>query len=421
MTSMIGKNKVSRNDSSNSVRTENRNIEAINECMIRWFRPLYSEKWRKGYHISDNTHRLHFIGSGERPETGVMKQFKVRNTNTEATFTVNEGESVLDAALRQGVMLPYSCKNGTCGSCKGQIESGEVHYPFHPPLALSREDIGAGATLLCQAEPTEDLVIRVREIEAVKDIEVRTMPVRVIEKTLLTPEVMKIRLRLPKAQRLQFLAGQYLEILLPDDKRRAFSIASAPQSEDEIELHIRHVEGGGFTSWVFDSLKVKDILRIEAPLGTFFIRNDQVNRPMILMGGGTGFAPLKSMIEDLLAHGDTRPLHLFWGAASHSDLYLYDLVHGWASEYGHIRFTSALSEPGNDKEASGGFSGLVHEAVLDAYPSLGDIDIYMSGPPAMIDTARAAFLEHGAEQRRLFFDSFEFGLDVPVRVLAKPH
>jgi len=349
-----------------------------------------------------------------------MKQFQVKNTSSGVTFTVNEGESVLSAALRQGVMLPYSCKNGTCGSCKGKLESGDVHYPFHPPLALSREEIGEGYALLCQAEPTEDLVIRAREIEAVRDINVRKMPARVIEKTLLTPDVMRLKIKLPDAQRLQFLAGQYLEIILADGKRRAFSIASSPQSEDIIELHIRHVEGGGYTGWVFDELKERDILRIEAPLGTFFIRNDQKDRPMILMGGGTGFAPLKSMIEDLLAHHDKRPLHLFWGVRNGAELYMHKQAQQWADQNDHIQYSCALSEP-LDVETATGFNGFVHEAVLQQYPDLSDFDIYMSGPPAMIDASRSAFLENGAEKRRIFFDSFEFGLDVPIRVLAKPH
>lgn len=349
-----------------------------------------------------------------------MKQFKVKNIVSGAEFTVNEGESVLTAALRQGVMLPYSCKNGTCGSCKGQLESGDVHYPFHPPLALSRDEIADGGALLCQAEPTEDLVIRVREIEAVRDIHVRKMPARVIEKTLLAPQVMRIRIKLPNAQRLQFLAGQYLEILLPEGKRRAFSIASPPQSEDEIELHIRHVEGGGFTGWVFDELNERDILRLEAPLGTFFVRNDQPDRPMIMMGGGTGFAPLKSMIEDLLAHGDKRPLHLFWGAGKKNELYMHEQALQWAEDNEHISYSTALMEPGGD-DRENSFHGFVHDAVLERYPDLSAFDIYMSGPPSMVDAGRTAFLEHGAEKRRIFFDSFEFGLDVPVRVLAKSH
>jgi CDP-4-dehydro-6-deoxyglucose reductase len=246
------------------------------------------------------------------------------------------------------------------------------------------------------------------------------MPARVIEKTLLAPDVMRIKIKLPNAQRLQFLAGQYLEILLPEGKRRAFSIASPPQSEDEIELHIRHVDGGGFTGWVFDELKERDILRLEAPLGTFFVRNDQTERPMIMMGGGTGFAPLKSMIEDLLAHDDKRPLHLFWGVRNRAELYLHEQAQQWADQYDHIQYSVALSEPG-DEDTNDSFHGFVHEAVLAQYPELPGFDIYMSGPPAMVDAGRTAFLANGAEKRRVFFDSFEFGLDVPVRVLAKPH
>ncbi|NOR18719.1 MAG: 2Fe-2S iron-sulfur cluster binding domain-containing protein [Xanthomonadales bacterium] len=348
-----------------------------------------------------------------------MRQFKVKNSNSGAVFNVNEGESILTAALRQSVMLPYSCKNGTCGSCKGVVESGEVHYPFHPPMALSREDMAEGCALLCQAEPIEDLVIRVREIEAVRDIQVRKMPARVIEKTLLTAEVMRIKIKLPNAQRLQFLAGQYLDILLPEGKRRAFSIASAPHSEDVLELHIRHIDGGGFTGWVFEEMKDRDILRLEGPQGTFFIRNDKTERPTILMGGGTGFAPLKSMIEDLLAHHDTRPLHLFWGVRNHAELYMHEQARQWAEQHEHIQYSTALSEPKDGEQAN--FTGFVHEAVLHQFPDLSTHDIYMSGPPAMIDVSRTAFLAHGAEKRRIFFDSFEFGLDVPVRVLAKPH
>ncbi len=349
-----------------------------------------------------------------------MKQFKVRIIDSDSVFVVNEGESVLDAALRQGIMLPYSCKNGTCGSCKCQIESGDVHYPFHPPMALTRAEIADGHALLCQAEPTEDLVIHAREIAAVKDLQVRKMPARVIEKTLLAHNVMRLVIKLPAAQRLQFLAGQYIDILLPGGLRRAFSIASPPQREDEIELHIRHVEGGGFTGWVFDELKVKEILRIEGPLGTFFIRHDTDDRPMILMGGGTGIAPLKSMIEDLIEHESLRPLHLFWGVRTSDELYMQEQAKQWAADHSHIQFTSALSDPVAFTQ-SDSFEGFVHEAVLDQYPDLSAHDIYMSGPPLMIDSAREAFLSHAADSSRIFFDSFEFGLDVPIRVLARRH
>lgn len=350
----------------------------------------------------------------------VLKEFEVTLAGSGKTFLVRKGENVLAAALRQGVMLPYSCKNGTCGSCKGLLESGEVHYPFHPPLALERADIADGYALLCQAEPLESLLVRVREIEAVRDIQVRMLPVRVIEKTVLAENVVRLRLRLPASQRLQFLAGQYVDVLLEGGKRRAFSIASCPSLENEIELHIRHVEGGDFTGYVFNDLKERDILRLEGPLGNFFVRNDLPERPMIMMGGGTGFAPLKSMIENLLELGDLRPIHLYWGARTAGELYLDELPLQWAREHGHIHYHRALSETGAG-EPLPAFRGLVHEAVIADHADLSGFDVYMSGPPAMIETARKVFVQHALPEDRMFYDSFEFGLDVPVRVLARPH
>ena len=330
----------------------------------------------------DNT-RFHpeLVLSGIFKRLQSMKEFKVTISSSGATFTVRGGEPVLSAALRQGVMLPYSCKNGTCGSCKGLLESGEVHYPFHPPLALEKPDIAEGYALMCQAEPLEDLVVKVREIEAVRDIPVRLLPARVTERTLLANNVMRLKLRLPSAQRLQFLAGQYVDILLRGGKRRAFSIASPPRDEDELELHIAHVDGGNFTGWVFEGLKERDILRMEGPLGIFFVRHDRPQRPMIMMGGGTGFAPLKSMIEDLLSLGDERPIHLFWGARNPEELYLESLPDLWVEQHPHIRYSRALSELHGEDDA---YMGFVHEAVLDTYPDLSEFDVYMSGPPAMI-------------------------------------
>ncbi len=349
-----------------------------------------------------------------------MKQFQVTLAGSGKSFIVREGENVLQAALKQGVMLPYSCKNGTCGSCKGVVESGEVHYPFHPPMALEKKDYAEGFALMCQAEPVEDLLIRVREIEAVRDIEVRMLPTRVVEKSLLADNVIRLRLKLPSAQRLQFLAGQYVDVLVEGGKRRAFSIASSPSLENEIELHIRHVEGGGFTSWVFDELQERDILRFEGPLGNFFVRNDQPERPMIMMGGGTGFAPLKAMIENLLENGDRREIHLYWGARTLQELYLDELPSRWAEENNHIHYRRAISDPA-DEATTAVVEGLVHEAVVADHPDLSEFDVYMSGPPAMIEAAREAFAACGLPEDRLFYDSFEFGLDVPVRVLAQPH
>ena len=355
----------------------------------------------------------HFAGIG-------LKQHKITLKGSGKTFLAGEDESVLTAAIRQGVMLPYSCKNGTCASCKGQLIEGDIDYPFHPPMGLDEGEAESGAALFCQAVAKTDLQIAVREIEAVRDIPVRMMPARVIYKEFVSPTVVRLFLRLPKAQRLQFLAGQYLDILLPGGKRRSFSIASAPQNQEAIELHIRHVDGGGFTSFVFDELQEKGILRIEGPLGTFFIRNDQPERPVIMMGGGTGFAPLKSMLEYMLGKNNTRNVHLYWGVADQAELYLDELPAGWSEKYPHITYTPVLSHALAEDNWKGR-DGFVHEAVLQDYPDLSGHDLYMSGPPVMIDAARHAFLEAGIPERRLYYDSFEFAPDVPVSVLAEPH
>jgi CDP-4-dehydro-6-deoxyglucose reductase len=324
-------------------------------------------------------------------------------------FDSRAGETVLGAALRHGVVLPYSCKNGTCASCKCRLTDGAVDYPHNPPEALDFDELGRGFSLTCQAVPTSDLTLEAREIEQVADIPVRTWPARVESLEPFTPEIMRLRLKLPRAARMQFLAGQYIDILMPGGKRRAFSIASAPSEADFIELHIKHVDGGGFTGHVFSDMQVKDILRIEGPLGTFFVRKKS-NRPMIMMGGGTGFAPLKSMIEELIESGDQRPLTLFWGVAHESDLYARALIEGWQGSHPHLDFVPVLADP---HEGWTGKRGWVHEAVLRAFPDLSSFDVYMSGPPAMVHSARSEFLAAGVTEDHLFYDSFDFAPDVP--------
>ncbi|MFP4209410.1 MAG: CDP-6-deoxy-delta-3,4-glucoseen reductase [Wenzhouxiangella sp.] len=326
------------------------------------------------------------------------------------SFSARPGETVLNAALRHGVVLPYSCKNGTCASCKCRVVDGKVSYPYNPPAALEFNDLYAGWGLSCQAVADGDLVIEARELEQVADIPVRKLPARVESLEKFTPEIMRLRLKLPKAARLQFLAGQYIDIIQADGKRRAFSIASAPSETDFIELHIKHVSGGGFTGHVFEAMQVKEILRFEGPLGTFFIRRGS-SRPLVLMGGGTGFAPLKSMIEELLEAGDARPVRLFWGVRTEADLYARELIETWTARHPDLVFIPVLANPAVNWSGERGF---VHEAVLRGVANLADHDVYMSGPPAMVSAGRAAFLAAGLPEERLFYDSFDFAPDVPI-------
>jgi len=343
-------------------------------------------------------------------QTAPASQPTITIASSGRRFSARPGETVLNAALRHGVVLPYSCKNGTCASCKCRILEGKVQYPFNPPSALSFDDLYGGWGLSCQAVAEGDLVIEARELEQVADIPVRKLPARVESLAQFTPEIMRLRLKLPKAARLQFLAGQYIDIIQADGKRRAFSIASAPSETNFIELHIKYVSGGGFTGHVFESMQVKEILRFEGPLGTFFIRRGS-GRPLVLMGGGTGFAPLKSMVEELIEAGDTRPVHLFWGVRTESDLYARELIQGWTDEHPNLRFTPVLVEPDS---AWTGASGFVHETVVDSIDRLAEHDVYMSGPPAMVSAARSVFLAAGVPEDRLFYDSFDFAPDVPI-------
>jgi len=306
-------------------------------------------------------------------------------------------------------MLPYSCRNGTCASCKCRLTQGRVDYPYNPPAALEPDDLAEGMVLACQAVPASPLEIEATEIEQVADIPVRLIPARVEQIDDLTADVRRLRLKLPKGKRLQFLAGQYMDILLPGGKRRAFSIASPPSEQDFMELHVRRVSGGGFTSHVFDGMTPGEILRLEGPLGMFFVRLDS-RRPILMLGGGTGFAPLKAMIEDLLHAQDFRPIRLYWGVRTEADLYARGLIDDFARQHPDFDFTPVLSEP--ESEWSGR-TGFVHEALLADHPDLSPWEIYMSGPPAMVHAARKAILAAGGDEAHLHYDSFDFAPDVP--------
>ena len=323
------------------------------------------------------------------------------------TFPVGENEAVLDAALREkGSLLPYGCRNGTCGSCMGKILSGEVAYPEGRPTGLSEREQAEGKALLCQARPCSDLVIEAREVKTSGDIVVKTLPCRVEKRELLAPDVMRLYLKLPNTERLQFLAGQYVDVLLADGRRRGFSLANPPHADDLLELHIRQVPGGFFTGFVFERMKDKALLRFQGPLGTFFLREDSP-RPVILIGGGTGFAPLKGMMEHAFHSGWNRPLHLYWGARAKVDLYLDELPRRWIKEHPEFRYTPVLSEPRPEDDWQER-TGWVHEAVAADYPDLSGHDVYMSGPPPMIEAARRVFAEQGLPSGQVFYDAFEF-------------
>lgn len=329
-------------------------------------------------------------------------------------FEVRAGETVLEAAQRAGLALPYSCRAGVCGSCKATVLEGSFGYPRNPPSALSAAELAQHAALLCQAVPHSDLVLAVREVRSVADMPRRRLEVTVMAKERLAADVVRLRLAPgPETPRLRWLPGQYIDMLLPDGKRRAFSLARAPHLGPELEVHVRQVAGGGFTSWVFSDLGVGDTLHIEGPQGTF-VPHEDAERPLLFVAGGTGFGPVKALVEHFLHLGTRRRMHLYWGARSAADLYLRDLPEQWMRKVPGFTFVPVVSDA---KAAAGLRVGLVHEAVLEDHPDLSDHDVYMCGPPALIDAGRHSFAEAGLPEGQLFFDSFEYAPDVLEKIL----
>ncbi len=321
-------------------------------------------------------------------------------------FRVETGETVLDAAIRQDVGLPYGCRNGFCGACLATLVEGVVEYPEGEPDKLM--EAPENACLPCQAVPRSDLVLEADAVQTPEAIAPRTFPVKVVRIERVADDVLRLWLKLPEAQRLQFLAGQYLDILLEDGRRRAFSIANPPHEDGPIELHVRHVEGGAFTDWAFTSLREGTLLRIEAPLGAFTL-DETSDRPMLFIAGGTGFAPIKAQIEHAFHAGVDRPMALYWGVRSEKDLYLPELPRQWAETHADFRFVPVLSEP---EAGWTGRRGWVHEAVIeDLGDTLPRYDIYMAGPPPMVKAAREALLELGVPTSQLHYDAFEYAGD----------
>lgn len=320
-------------------------------------------------------------------------------------FTVDENEIVLDAAMRQNIGLPYGCRGGRCGACSATLVSGEMVYPGGPPAAL--EAAGPGKCLPCQGLAVTDLVLEIREADGPADIEVRQLPCRVQRIEHLAHDVIRLYLKLPDNQRMMFHAGQYLDFLLPDGRRRAFSIANAPHDDEFIELHIRHVDGGAFTDWAFTQMHERAILRIEGPHGSFTL-DESSSRPLLFLAGGTGFAPIKAQIEHAFASGIERPMTLYWGVRSRRDLYLPELPQHWVDAHPAFRFVPVLSEPDDDWLGRDGF---VHEAVLAEIADLPGYDIYMAGPPVMVVAARDALRAAGVPDGQMFYDSFEYAAD----------
>ena len=321
---------------------------------------------------------------------------------------VEADESILDAALRAGLNLPHSCKAGRCGSCKARIVGGSVRYLGPRPPALSQAEERSGQALLCQARPVGPVQVEPRRIRAVTDVQIRSLPCRVERMRLLAPEVMGLWLRLPKVEPFTWQPGQYVDVMLSGGRRRSFSLANPPHDDALLELHVRRSSGGEFTSLVFGSMSEGTLLRIEGPLGQLTYRPGVGTA--LLIGGGTGYAPMKAILRHILETSLERRVVLFWGARTSADLYDDAWLSELAARDERFRYVPVLSGGGNAAD------GLVHQAVISSGLTLFGADIYAAGPPDMIAAVRAELPLHGADPDRIVFDSFEYAPDAQARM-----
>ena len=333
--------------------------------------------------------------------------FTVTNQRNGEQFDARPDESILDAALRDNRIFPYGCRSGVCGACKCSLVSGTVDYGDHEEFALSDEEKAAGKMLICQAVALEDVIIDADEVMTGQNIQIKMLPCRIGRMERLAEDVMRLYLTLPKSQEFNFIPGQYIDLIMKDGQRRSFSIASLPEQmrEDGLELHIRLVPDGQFTPRVFNGIKERDLLRLEGPFGTYFLQSD-ADRQIIMVAGGTGFAPIKGLIESAMAEDSNHHIHLFWGARDQQDLYLNELASEWMGRYPNFRYTPVLSESGSDSWQ--GATGFVHEAVVATYEDFSEFDVYASGPPVMVDAVRDHLSSRGMSIERFHFDSFDF-------------
>jgi len=332
-------------------------------------------------------------------------EFAVQVMPSGRQFSVQSDETILAAGIRQGIGLPYGCKDGACGSCKCKMQSGVVTHGPHQSKALSPEEEIAGFVLTCCAKPQTDVVLESRQVAEAGAIPIKKLPTRVTSMARLSDDVMVLQLQLPANDNFTYRPGQYVEFMLRDGVRRSYSMANAPQAGNSLELHIRHMPGGKFTDHVFGLMKEKEILRIEGPFGSFFLREDS-SKPLIFLASGTGFAPIKALIEHMQQRGITRPATLYWGGRRPSDLYMDTWIREQAAAHPMLTYVPVVSDaPEGDHWA--GRTGFVHQAVLQDHPDLSGYQVYACGAPIVVDSARRDFCGQAhLPEEEFFADAF---------------
>ncbi|MBB5217048.1 CDP-6-deoxy-delta-3,4-glucoseen reductase [Parapusillimonas granuli] len=341
--------------------------------------------------------------------------FKVTVQPSNHAFTVEDGQSVLDAALAAGIVLPYSCRNGACSTCKGKVLEGSFDAGDSPAHVLAPEELEQGYTLFCQAKPTSDMVIEAREIRMASDIQIRKMPARVMAIEDAASDVKIIKLQLPAADPFRYYAGQYLEFILKDGRRRSYSMATIPNENNLVELHIRHTPGGVFTDHVFGAgatqMKPREILRVEGPLGSFFLREES-GKPIVFLASGTGFAPIKAIIERMMETGSTRKAVLYWGGRRPADLYMDALAREWETTLPDFTYVPVVSDA-LPEDGWTGRGGYVHQAVMQDLPDLSGHQVYACGAPVVVESARRDFVKLcGLPEEEFYADAFTTEADI---------
>ncbi|MFM6985161.1 MAG: CDP-6-deoxy-delta-3,4-glucoseen reductase [Hydrogenophaga sp.] len=328
------------------------------------------------------------------------------------TFQADASETLLAAGIRQGISLPYGCKDGACGSCKCKLVSGSVTHGAHQAKALSAEEEAAGYVLTCCGTAQSDVVLESRQVTEAGAFPIKKMPVRVSSLERASHDVIVLRLQLPAADAFQYHAGQYVEFLLRDGDRRSYSMANAPHTQaagPQMELHIRHMPGGKFTDQVFGTMKEKDILRIEGPYGSFYLREDS-DKPIVLLASGTGFAPIKAIIEHMAHKGITRPATLYWGGRRPADLYQAAWIEAQLQAMPNLRYMPVISDA-LPEDTWTGRTGFVHQAVLQDLPDLSGHEVYACGAPIVVESARRDYLAAGLPEEAFFADAFTSARD----------
>jgi NAD(P)H-flavin reductase/quinol-cytochrome oxidoreductase complex cytochrome b subunit len=317
---------------------------------------------------------------------------------------IRDGERLLEAALREGVVMPFDCRNGGCGKCKATLLQGSVDYGVYQEEFLTAEERAGGAVLTCCATPLSDIELEYVPVGTLGNVPVKVYTARVVKLEKLSHDVMQVLLTVDGDETPRFYAGQYINILLPDGDKRSFSFATAPHRRELVELQIRRIPGGKYTTHVFEAMKVGDVVRFEGPLGSFFLREDSA-KPIIFVAGATGFAPVKSMVEHAFHVGSKRRMYLYWGVRSLRDLYLPDLPRQWEREHDNFRFVPVLSAP-RPEDRWEGRVGLVHEAILADFPDLASHQVYACGSAGMVQAAHPAFMARGLSEHDCFSDAF---------------